>query len=399
MELVFDVVSAQQFEPGLPNSKTFRQAGGIIGRGDDCDWVIPDRKRIVSGRHAEVSFHKGVFYLTDTSSNGILFKDTETPLPKDKPQAIEHGHVYCIGEFEIRARLTQDPSVFAEPTDPLEQPESLIPDDAFLDLDPLNAMDQPEQAYRGNDDFALLNQPQPSYADQRADYARVDMESLPIPELRQPEQPPEAAAKPSAKPATAPLAPGFWDSFAKALGVNLADLAETEREELALNSAKLLKQSMGLLRQNLHTQTQLKHDLQLTADRQASHSLAQAQDSAAALNHLLRNASSEENAQQLLSSAFGELQSHQVALVAASRTASKHLVEQLSPEQLKLRFEQDGSGSLLNSSGGRWRAYTRLHQHLQRDDQWHKELYAPDFTHAYQEQLRLIASLNSSYQG
>ena len=91
MELVFDVVSAQQFEPGLPNSKTFRQAGGVIGRGEDCDWVIPDRKRIVSGRHAEVSFHNGVFYLTDTSSNGILFKDTEIPMPKAKPQAIEHG--------------------------------------------------------------------------------------------------------------------------------------------------------------------------------------------------------------------------------------------------------------------------------------------------------------------
>jgi len=394
MELVFDVVSAQQFEPGVPNSKTFRQAGGIIGRGDDCDWVIPDRKRIVSGRHAEVSFHNGVFYLTDTSSNGILFKDTETPLPKDKPQAIEHGQVYCFGEFEIRARLAQDPSVFAEPTDPLEQPESLIPDDAFLDLDPLNAMDQPEQAYRGNDDFALLNQPPPGYADQRADYARVDMESLPIPELRQPEQPSAPV-----KPTTTPLAPGFWDSFAKALGMDLGGLTEAEREQLALKSATLLKQSMGQLRQNLHTQAKLKHDLQLSAENQTSHPLAQAPDSAAALSQLLSNTRSDESAHQLLSSAFSELQSHQVALVAASRSATKGVLEQLAPEQLKLRFEQDGSGSLLNSAGGRWRAYSRLHQNLQRDEQWHKELYSPAFTQAYQDQLRLIVSLNSSYQG
>lgn len=393
MELVFDVVSAQQFETGSPNSKTFRQAGGVIGRGDDCDWVIPDRKRIVSGRHAEVSFHNGVFYLTDTSSNGILLKDTETPLPKGKPHAVEHGQVYCFGDFEVRARIAQDPSLFAEPSDPLEQPESLIPDDAFLDLDPLNALDQPQQAYRGNDDFALLNQPQPSYADQRADYARVDMESLSIPELRQPEP------QPTAKPAAAPTSPGFWNSFARTLGINIDHLDEAEREELALKSARLLKHSMGLLRQNLHTQTQLKQDLQLVSENQPASSLAQAQDSAAALQQLLLATNSEEPAQRLLSSAFSELQSHQVALVAASRSASKYLVEQLSPEQLKLRFEHEGNSSLLTSSGARWRAYSKLHRHLQRDEQWHKELYAPGFTHAYQEQLRLVASLNSSYQG
>ncbi|MEH6492447.1 type VI secretion system-associated FHA domain protein TagH [Halopseudomonas sp.] len=392
MELVFDVVSAQQFEPGLPVSKTFRQAGGVIGRAEDCDWVIPDRKRVVSGRHAEVSFHNGVFYITDTSSNGILLKDSETALPKGKAQAVEHGQVYSLGDFDIRARLAQDPSVFAEPTDPIEQPESLIPDDAFLDLDPLNAMDQPEQAYRGNDDFALLNQAQPSYADQRADYARVDMESLPIPELRQPEQPASSAPP-------APMASGFWDSLATALGINMDNLSEAQREALALKSAKLLKQNLALLRQSLHTQTQLKRDLQLSTDSLEAQPLAQAQDTAGALHRLLRETGTDEAAHQLLSSAFGELQTHQVALIAASRAASKGLFEQLGPEQLKLRFEQDGGGKLLNTSGAQWRAYSRLHQGLQRDEQWHKTLYAADFNQAYQEQLRLLASLNSSYQG
>ena len=71
MELVFDMVSAQQFAPGLISSKTFKQAGGIIGRAEECDWVILDRKRVVSSRHAEVSYRDGAFFLTDTSSNGI----------------------------------------------------------------------------------------------------------------------------------------------------------------------------------------------------------------------------------------------------------------------------------------------------------------------------------------
>ena len=73
MELVFDVVSAQQFAPGLLTSKSFKKAGGVIGRGEDCDWAIPDSKRILSGRHAQVSYVDGHFYLTDTSSNAIRF--------------------------------------------------------------------------------------------------------------------------------------------------------------------------------------------------------------------------------------------------------------------------------------------------------------------------------------
>jgi len=41
MELVFDMVGAQQFVPGLLTTKTFKQAGGVIGRAEGCDWVIP----------------------------------------------------------------------------------------------------------------------------------------------------------------------------------------------------------------------------------------------------------------------------------------------------------------------------------------------------------------------
>ena len=143
MELVFDVVSAQQFVPGLLTTKTFKQAGGIIGRAEECDWVIPDRKRVLSSRHAEVSYRNGSFYLTDTSSNGIQLKDSGASLRKGEAQRIEHGSVYCFGDFELRARLIQDPAMFAGDIGRAQPAGSIIPDDAFLDLDPLTAIDQP----------------------------------------------------------------------------------------------------------------------------------------------------------------------------------------------------------------------------------------------------------------
>lgn len=71
MELVLEMLSAKQFVPTELCSKTFGRNGGLIGRGGECDWAIPDRKRHLSKQHARVSYRNGAFYLTDTSSNGI----------------------------------------------------------------------------------------------------------------------------------------------------------------------------------------------------------------------------------------------------------------------------------------------------------------------------------------
>ena len=40
MELVFEILNTKQFVPTDLCQKTFKQAGGVIGRGEDCDWII-----------------------------------------------------------------------------------------------------------------------------------------------------------------------------------------------------------------------------------------------------------------------------------------------------------------------------------------------------------------------
>src|SRR5690606_37294916 len=69
MELVFERVG-----PGAAaSSARFTPRGGVIGRAADCDWVIADSKRVISGQHARVTHRDGDYFLTDTSSNGIRF--------------------------------------------------------------------------------------------------------------------------------------------------------------------------------------------------------------------------------------------------------------------------------------------------------------------------------------
>ncbi|MGE8499916.1 MAG: type VI secretion system-associated FHA domain protein TagH [Pseudomonas sp.] len=398
MELVFDVVSAQQFVPGLLTTKTFKQAGGVIGRAEECDWVIPDRKRVLSSRHAEVSYRDGAFYLTDTSSNGVQLKDTGASLRKGEAQRIEHGSVYCLGDFEIRARLIRDPAIFEGDIGLAQPAGSIIPDDAFLDLDPMAALDQQERVYAEVDDLTAIIRPQTSHAQQR-DYAQIDEENLLVPELVMPTPPPE----PKRAPEPERLPPTFWEKFGEALGVPLDDLDNEAREALALHAAKLLKQSVGNLQQALRTRSELKNEMRLaltTVQSAGNNPLKYTSDSGEALHALLRGGKAGQlSAEQSISRSFRDLQAHQVALLAASRAAAKGMFDQLSPEQLVVRFERDGRKPLLSTAGSRWRAYRRLHTALEQNDEWGDRLFARDFARTYEEQVRLIATLNTDVQG
>lgn len=398
MELVFDMVNAPQQVSGTAASKSFKLAGGIIGRSESCDWVIPDRNRVVSGKHAMVTYDSGAFYLTDTSSNGIHFKESGMPMAKGEPVRIEHGHVFCLGDYEIRARLLQDPAEFETGLHHSQATGNVIPDDAFLDLDPLNALDQQEQRHYQDDDLSLLpsvEEPQ----QQPHDYARIDMESLPVPELI------AASAPAPAEPPPAPresLPETFWARYAQALGVSLDGLSESQREALAINSAALLKQCTANLQQSLKTRSELKTELRLaqtTVQTTGNNPLKHATDSGEALTLLLRaQEPGQLPASHAVARAFRDLQAHQVALSAASRAALKGMLEHFSPEQLNLRFERENKG-LLNTNGARWKAYTRFHHSIQSEEDWSKRLFARDFANAYEEQVRLIATLNMDIQG
>jgi len=398
MELVFDMVGAQQFVPGLLTTKTFKQAGGVIGRAEGCDWVIPDRKRVLSGRHAVISYRDGAFFLTDTSSNGIQLKDSGASLVKGQPQRIEHGSVYCLGDFEIRARLIQDPARFEGDIGRPQPAGTIIPDDAFLDLDPLVAMDQQERIYAEVDDLDLTLVAPQRQAQQR-DYARIDTESLPLPELVMP----PTAAEPKREPEPERLPPGFWERFSEALGIDLGGMDEDQRQALALNAARLLKHSVAGLQQSLRTRSELKNELRLaltTVQSAGNNPLKHSADASEALNALLRGGKPGQlSAEQAVGRAFRDLQAHQVALLAASRAAVHAMFEQLAPEQLALRFEREGRKPLLATAGSRWRAYRRLHHSLGQDADWSERLFARDFAKTYEEQVRLIATLDSTHQG
>lgn len=398
MELIFEMLSTKQFVPTELWRKTFKQAGGVIGRNEDCDWAIPDVNRHLSKRHALISYREGAFFLTDTSSNRTSYSGSGALLPKGEAVRIEHGSVYVLGDVEIRARLVRDPANYEEEVGRPQAAGSVIPDNVFLDLDPLNALDREERAYSAID---KLISPGNAIAEpcRRADYARIDLESLRVPELI---DVPAAPAPESASIVVERQADGFWEKFAEALGVDLDGLDHDAKEALALRSARLLKQSVGGLQQSLRTRSELKNELRLaqtTMQGSQKNPLKYALDAGEALGILLQPGKPGQlPAEQAISRAFRDLQAHQVALLTASRAAVRSTLEYFSPQQLTLRFERDNK-PLLATAGSRWRAYGRYHHALCQDDDWGDRLMARDFAQAYEEQVRLISTLHTDHQG
>lgn len=400
MELVFEMLNAGQFIAARQCQKTFGPAGGVIGRGEGCDWVLPDRQRLLSKRHAQVSFREGAFFLTDISGNGTTHRESGERLPNGEPVRIKDGDAYIMGDFEILARLLAGPASTAGETVRPMPAGNLIPDDAFLDLDPLKTLDQRERVYLEIDE--LINPTVvPPDALYRPDYARVDMESLLLPELIDAPIEPARKSGPSSDTVEPPQE-GFWERFGHALGMDLKGLDDEAREALAISTALLLKQSVQGLQQSLRTRSELKNELRLAQtliQSEQKNPLKFTDDTHHALQMLLQPTQPAQfSADQAITRAFRDLQAHQVALLTASRATLRATLEHFSPRQLVLRLERDPK-PLINTSGHYWRAYGRYHQALCQDDDWTERLLARDFAQAYEEQVRLISTLHTDHHG
>jgi Uncharacterized conserved protein, contains FHA domain len=144
MPLIFDLVSKEQLSPSLKSSVTFRDSGGTIGRAETATWKLTDRSRHISGVHAEVSYDNGVYFLTDRSTNGTFDVGKNARLQKNEDYPIAHGDSFRMGNFIFKARIIQDAEQFThQHFGESASISTLIPDDEFLDVDPISLLESP----------------------------------------------------------------------------------------------------------------------------------------------------------------------------------------------------------------------------------------------------------------
>lgn len=400
MELIFELAGGELPAQSQQVSKTFKRAGGLIGRAEGCDWVIVDNQAHVSSEHAQITFSDGEFFLTDLSTNGTQILQSGQRqgqnLRRGETHLIEHGSRYRLGKFEIHARLVKNAAGFVGHLGSTSIEGAIVPDDSFLSLDLLRDVDHSVGLDLGFDELL------PTYASQQAseqgvDYGSADRQSLLLPELV-PESRPTTDTEPVQ---SEPQSDDFWQRFGAAIGIDLLTLDQVQREALAINSAALLKQSIGSLQQTLRTRSELKNELRLTlsmAQHSGNNPLKYAGDAGEAISLLLQaHRVGQLPADEAVARAFRDIQAHQVALLAASRKALRGALDHFAPQQLALRFESDMRNSFFHTKAARWKAFERYHRTLCQDDDWSERLLARDFAQAYEEQVRLITTLHTGF--
>jgi len=85
--------------------------GGTLGRGKNNDWILPDPERIISARHCTINFDGGRYYLTDLSTNGTYINDALRPLGKGETVPLRDGDCINMGGYEFQVALGKQLSV------------------------------------------------------------------------------------------------------------------------------------------------------------------------------------------------------------------------------------------------------------------------------------------------
>ena len=80
MKASIKVVTYKNQPPEKPIEAVIDEGGGMLGRAPRNNFVLPDPERFISGKHAEISFQNGTFFITDTSTNGLYFDESIKPL-------------------------------------------------------------------------------------------------------------------------------------------------------------------------------------------------------------------------------------------------------------------------------------------------------------------------------
>lgn len=85
---------------GGPVSITVTSRRGLdIGRDQYLDWVLPDPTRFISGKHCEIRFRDGLYWLADVSTNGTFINGSEFRV--DGLHALKTGDRIEIGRYII----------------------------------------------------------------------------------------------------------------------------------------------------------------------------------------------------------------------------------------------------------------------------------------------------------
>lgn len=105
MPLRLTITSYHKLTPGQCAQMLLDRGELTIGRSADNDWVLPDPERLVSSRHCTIQFREGTYYLTDTSTNGIVLVNAGVRMRRGNSEPLQDGELLRLGNYDILVQV------------------------------------------------------------------------------------------------------------------------------------------------------------------------------------------------------------------------------------------------------------------------------------------------------
>ncbi len=377
-----------------------------FGRDQHLDWTLPDPSRFISGKHCEVRFFDGAYWLYDVSTNGTFVNNNSKRV--QSPYKLVNGDQLNIGEYVIsvavKSPVTEAPARIAQPAaatehppvDDLwrptgEAPPPINPRDLqppskrnYASADFLHEVSGPMPVPRPFGEAAPKAYPEapvhdpwgptgierPSSPAPAADWAGVaDMAfpAVPSPRRRavetanEPPLLPQAGISPDIARTQAERE--FIRKFAQGANISEDVLAHLNAGDMARELGMFVNLVCGNLMQLLSARAAAK-----TLARSGHRTMIQptennplkfmptAEDAIKAM--FGPGSSSYLDSRRTIENSFADLKTHQVAALAAMQSAAAQLFEELDPEAVEQASGAPKKSLLGNSKSKFWDAYT-----------------------------------------
>ncbi|MET0596683.1 MAG: type VI secretion system-associated FHA domain protein TagH [Mesorhizobium sp.] len=300
--------NVERLPDGRPLTYISRDRGFEIGR-EGRDWVLPDPDMFISGRHCEVRFDRGAFWLCDVSRNGTFVNGGAERLAA--PHRLSHGDQLRIGRYTVSV------SIEAEPVAPSRNPGLSLAAEPFVSA-----------------------QPGPGPA----------APSAPARQFQRLEVPPGAPYPAAPASSRTPTADDILRAIAAGAGVPPETFQGRDPAELAAEIGGVLKimaEELSSLLKARASAKVLARSSQRTMIGAADNNPLKFVPAAAEMLDIMFGGrrSGYLDARRSVGEAFRDLQTHEIATYAAMQAALARLLDDLSPETIEKKLAASGFSS------------------------------------------------------
>ncbi|MBZ9761241.1 type VI secretion system-associated FHA domain protein TagH [Mesorhizobium sp. CA8] len=112
MFISLQISNVDRLPAGTAASYAARDRSFEIGR-ENCDWTLSDPDKVISGRHCEVRYQAGSFWLYDVSRNGTFINGSSQRMAG--PHRLAQGDRLLIGRYVVGVSIEEERAATGHP--------------------------------------------------------------------------------------------------------------------------------------------------------------------------------------------------------------------------------------------------------------------------------------------